>query len=155
MKRLLRFFDAMQITHQFAVVVLTALLTIAGLVVLATSQAGCHDACAKTAAARTTANVMIADAQASLAQAESFIARIPDEAVRGKALIAYNATQAALRSSLEIFNGLAGGCSTFDIYAIFDGFIKAWGHLEPFLALLGGSAESAVPPPLLVQHAPR
>jgi len=112
----------------------------------------CNDVCAKTAASRMTANVLVDDAELSLSQAETVIAKISNQEVRDRAVIALGAARAALRAAVEALKGVNTACESPDMPTIFAAFREAWSALAPFLSLLGGpSAGQAVQAPLVVQ----
>lgn len=109
-----------------------------------------RDACTQTAAARSTATALIADAQLAIDQAEVIVARIIPAGIRHEAFVALDAARAALRSSAEALAGVGDACTSFDVAKIFKAFKEAWLMLEPFLVLFGGESASSVRVPLAV-----
>ena len=125
------------------------------LVVLASAMVpattGCNDACLKTAAARTSAVVLVSDAQLSLDQARSIIMMIPNQEVRDKAMVKLSDAIAALRAADKTLAAAASACTSPDVGVIFRDFAEAWFAVAPFLGLMGGpGAGSRVSEPLVI-----
>lgn len=116
--------------------------------------AGCSwldSACTRTMPSRQVATTLVDDAQTSLAEAGTVIARIADSELRAKALHALAVAQASLRAAQASLRAVDSACSTPDIPTIFAEFAAAWKALAPFLALLGGpSAGASVQTPAVV-----
>jgi hypothetical protein len=129
-------------------------LLAAAVAVLVLCLSGCSwldSACTQTLPARTSATILVDDAQTALSEASTVIARVANSEVRAKALQALAVAQAALRAAQASLGAVDAACSTPDIPKIFAEFAAAWKALAPFLALLGGpSAGSQVAAPAVV-----
>jgi len=126
------------------------LCTAAALVPLTQGCGLFRDPCAKTAAARASASMIVSDASDRIADArrviDAFSPGVAQEVAR-KALLAVDQ---ALDDTRKVLAAVDGACTAIDLHAVFAAFADAWHVLEPFLSMLGGPAGSRVATPMAV-----
>jgi len=114
------------------------------------SASGCahlNQSCATALPLLSQGNVLINDAQDALAQAQTVVSLISDEAKRQKAEAAIAEARSALRVTESMLHAASEACTAPDLPSLFQAFAQAWEVVRSYLSTFGGAGGPVVADP--------